>query len=503
MYRHPFMSYGSVVSTEHYLSSLMAVEVLKEGGNAVDAAVVASLSLSVLLPHLGGLGGDFFALVMMKGEIRFIDGSGPSPLSLRRNELIRKGCREMPQRGPLSITVPGMVDALYLMWKNFGKINWSDLVLKVRDLAKNGFPVSRSLAKAVRSNESLLSMDPGSSYYLGLREQGIRAVFDGLAKALEVISRDPREFYEGDISYKISSYVKERGGFLSEEDLESYHAGVRDPLKVKVWGCSAYEMPPPTQGATTLHMMMLTEGKEPKLPNSWDRIVEMVEAAKIAYSVRDRYITDPAYMRIGEKELLDPSILEIPASRLKRSSDGDTTSFSIVDLEGNVVAGIQSLFTAFGSGITEPTYQISLNSRGSSFSLAEDHVNRLESGKRTLHTLSSLLIDCDGEKYAIGTSGGHFRPQLHWWLAGNLLTYRMDPQESIEYPRVYADLARDTLIAEEGLESERASLALGLKLMKMSYPSRMGVASLAHLRKDGLRIGCSDIRGDGDSYGTI
>ena len=503
MYRHPFMSYGSVVSTEHYLSSLLAAEVMKEGGNAVDASVTASLSLSVLLPHLGGLGGDFFALVMMKGEVTFIDGSGPSPLSLRREELIERGYREMPQRGPLSITVPGMVDALHLMWRNFGRMSWSDLVLKVRDLAERGFPVSKSLAKAVRSNESLLSMDPGSSVYLRLKEQGTRAKFEGLAKALEIISQDPREFYEGDISSKIASYVKERGGVLSEEDLLSYHAGMGEPLRAKIWGCDVYEMPPPTQGATTLHMMMLTEGSELDLPNSWNRIVSMVKAAKIAYSVRDRYITDPAYMQISRKELLDPSILEAPVERSRRSREGDTTFFAIIDPEGNIVAGIQSLFIAFGSGLTEPTYQIPLNSRGSSFSLAEDHVNRLEPGKRTFHTLSSLLIDHRGDRYVIGTSGGHFRPQLHWWLAGNLLTYGMDPQESIEYPRAYADLGDGTLVSEEGLESERASLTLGLRLKKVEYPSRMGVASLALLRRDGLRIGCSDLRGDGESYGTI
>ena len=155
------------------------------------------------------------------------------------------------------------------------------------------------------------------------------------------------------------------------------------------------------------------------------------------------------------------------------------------------------------SGLAEPTYQIPLNSRGSSFSLAEDHVNRLEPGKRTFHTLSSLLIDHRGDRYVIGTSGGHFRPQLHWWLAGNLLTYEMDPQESIKYHRAYADLGDGTLVSEEGLESERASLTLGLRLKKVEYPSRMGVASLALLRRDGLRIGCSDLRGDGESYGTI
>ena len=495
--RHPYMTYGGLIASEHYLASSIASEILREGGNAVDAAIVASLSLSVLLPHLGGLGGDFFALVKKGSDIKFIDGSGPSPLGLTREELFKKGYREMPASGPLSITVPGYLDGLYLMWRNYGEMDWRDLVLRAARIAKEGFPVSKSLSDAVKSNKEFLSSDPGSaSTYLSIGDRGARQRFKGLASALEKIAQDPREFYEGEIALKIVNYVRGRGGCLSLEDLSSYKAGEGYPVTEEIWGFRAYEMPPPTQGITTLHMMMLTGELEG--PSSWGRIKKMVEISRIAYAVRDKYITDPRYMKIGLKELLDPSILE-KSDYTINFDRGDTTFFTVMDSNGMAVAGIQSIFTAFGSGLTEPEYQITLNCRASSFSLNKDHVNRLEPGKKTLHTLSSLLLERDGDWYIIGTSGGHFRPQLHWWISTNLIKYKMDYQEALDFPRAYFDLSNNTLVAEEGLEVRED----GLSLKVQRYPSRLGVAAIAHMRSDGLKVGCVDIRGDGGCSGTL
>ncbi|MGC9021281.1 MAG: gamma-glutamyltransferase family protein [Candidatus Methanodesulfokora sp.] len=495
--RHPYMTYGSLAASEHYLASTMASEVLREGGNAVDAAVVASLSLSVLLPHLGGLGGDFFALVKRGSDVKFIDGSGPSPLELTREELVKRGYKEMPANGPLSITVPGYLDGLYLMWRNYGEMDWRDLVLMVAKIARDGFPVSDSLSSAVKSNKELLSRDPGStSTYLSIGGRGDRQRFKGMASALEKIAQDPREFYEGDIALKIVNYVRSRGGCFSLEDLSRYRAEEGYPVAADVWDFVAYEMPPPTQGVTTLHMMMLTGELEG--PYSWERIKKMVEISRIAYYVRDKYITDPKYMKISLKELLSPSIFD-KINYIKKFDLGDTTFFTVVDSNEMAVAGIQSIFTAFGSGLTEPEYQITLNCRASSFSLDEDHVNRLEPGKKTLHTLSSLLLEKDGDWYIIGTSGGHFRPQLHWWISTNLLKYKMDYQEALNFPRAYFDLSSNTLVAEEGLELRED----GISIRVQRYPSRLGVAAIAHIRNDGLKTGCVDIRGDGGCSGTL
>lgn len=496
--RHPYMTYGGLVASEHYLTSTLASEILRDGGNAVDAAVTASLSLSVLLPHLSGLGGDFFALVRRGREVRFIDGSGPSPSELSREELLRRGFKEMPANGPLSITVPGYVDALYLMWRRFGRTDWSELVSRASRMAKDGFPVSKSLSNAVKLYKEFLSSDEGStSTYLGIGEQGSRKRFEGLASALERIAEDPRDFYEGEIASSIVKYVRDRGGLLSLDDLSDYHASEGQPILARLWGCEAYEMPPPTQGVTTLHMMMLTE--ELGGPSSLERVRKLIEISRRAYAVRDKYVTDPKHMKVSLSELMDPSVFE--RTEAKGSfSEGDTTFFAIIDPEGMMVAGIQSIFTAFGSGLTEPRYQVTLNCRGSSFSLDEGHANKLEPGKRTMHTLSALLMDCSGDWYIIGTSGGHFRPQIHWWISTNLLKYEMGFQEAIDFPRAYLDLSRDTLVAEEGIELND-SLKVNLKIEK--YPSRLGVAALALMKGDGLKIGCVDIRGDGGCSGTL
>lgn len=495
--KQPFMTYGGLVASEHYLASTAASEILRDGGNAVDSAVVTSLSLSVMLPHLGGLGGDFFALVKRGHEVHFIDGSGPAPLELSREELLKRGYGEMPSRGPLSITVPGYLDALHLMWRKYGRLDWRDLVLRVVRIAEEGFPVSRSLSNALKANAEFLAEDPGSaSTYLPASEVGDRKRFRGLASALKRIAEDPRDFYEGDIALSIADYVRRRGGFLSLEDLSSYRAQEGEPLRAEVWGFNAYEMPPPTQGATTLHMLMLTEELDP--PWSWGRIAEMIAISRRAYAVRDEYITDPKHMRISYGELLNPSILK-GANWSGRFGEGDTTFFITADPYGNIVAGIQSVFTAFGSGLTEPKYQVTLNCRASSFSLDEEHVNRLEPGKRTLHTLSALLLERNSDWYVIGTSGGHFRPQLHWWITTNLLKYGMGYQEALDFPRAHVDLASNTLIAEEGLEVREE----GLRAIIQKYPSRLGVAALAHFRKDGLKIGYVDIRGDGICSGTL
>ncbi|MCS7103129.1 MAG: gamma-glutamyltransferase [Candidatus Korarchaeum sp.] len=496
--RHPYMTYGGLVASEHYLASTIASEVLRDGGNAVDASVAASLSLSVLLPHLGGLGGDFFALVKMGNEVRFIDGSGPSPYELNREELLRRGFREMPAKGPLSITVPGYVDALHLMWRKYGRMSWSELVYKIVMIAKNGFPVSESLSNAVKLYRELLLADEGSaSTYTRVGEQGSRQRFEGLASALERVAEDPRDFYEGEIASSLVKYIRERGGLLSLEDLSSYHASEGQPVIAHIWCCEAYEMPPPTQGVTTLHMLMFTD--ELGGPRSLERVRKLIEISRRAYAIRDKYITDPRYMSVSLDELIDPSMLEGTGATGSFSKE-DTTFFSVIDSEGMMVAGIQSIFTAFGSGLTEPRYQVTLNCRGSSFSLDEGHVNKLEPGKRTMHTLSALLMSCGGNWYVIGTSGAHFRPQLHWWISTNLLKYEMGCQEALDFPRAYLDLSNNILVAEEGIEVSD-NLNVNLKVEK--YPSRLGVAALTLMRRDGLKVGCVDVRGDGGCSGTL
>ncbi len=499
VYKAPAYSLRGVVASEHPLATLAGIEVLEEGGNAVDAAVATSLALAVVLPHLGGLGGDFFALARVNGDTIYIDGSGPAPRKLTPELVESRGYREMPRYGPLTVTVPGMVDALWRMWEQAGRLEWGRLVEPAIRIARDGFAASPSLVKAVDRMWSHLSQDPGASRaysQLHGKQPGAPVYFKGLAEALRRIEEDPRDFYEGDLAREIAGYIAERGGVLSIEDLAEYRAGVGSPLSITYRGCTVSEMPPPTQGLTTLHILMkLATVDPPEDPRGRDRASLILEASRIAYSIRDRYITDPRYMPLSAEDLLDPSILDGAQQLGGPWGDGDTTYFAVADRWGNIVSGIQSLYHHFGSQLATRPSCIPLNNRGSDFTLRRDHVNRLEPGKRTLHTLSAVLLDCRGT-YAIGTSGGHYRPHQHAQLITNIVDYGMDPQDAVEHPRMLIDFQGARIMVEEGIEPPEAP---GFKVERLPYPSRTGVAAMVYT--GGYRSGHSDIRGDGASLG--
>jgi gamma-glutamyltranspeptidase/glutathione hydrolase len=491
------------VASEHPLASFIGSKVLESGGNAVDAAVAVSATLSVTLPHLGGLGGDFFALVMQpSGKVRFFNGSGYSPKKASLEDIRSLGYDEMPSDGPLSPVVPGMVDGLRMMWEALGTAEWKDLILPAAKIAKEGFVVTRSLSTAITSSIEKLSNDKGSriTYLAGGKppREGDLIKFPGLSKALEEIAENPRSFYEGEIARKISEYVQKAGGLLDLEDFKEFKAVEGNPISISYKGLIVYEMPPNTQGITTLHILKMLEGYEPVSggSRSHERILKYLEVFLKAYAVRDMFVTDPARMQVSVEELLR---MDLDVTNVRYGNQflgGDTTFFSVIDSDGCVVAGIQSLFYPFGSFVTEPYYGITLNARASSFSLDPRNINRLEPRKRPLHTLSAMLVkdDARGEVKSIGLSGGHFRPQLHAEIFTNIVDYGMHPQEAIEHPRFVWHPGRKDVGLEEGyempsLEEYRFSLK--------PYPSRLGVAALTEVRSNGVRGAYCDIRGDG------
>jgi len=518
VYGSPFYTLKGVVASEHPLASVVGAQVLRRGGNAVDAAVATSLALTVVLPHLGGIGGDFFALIRdPDGHVRFVNGSGPAPRRLNRALVLRQGHDRMPAHGPLSISVPGLVDGLHLLWKRFGSVEWSELVGPAAVLAREGFPVSRSFSGTLSTLRDELVRDYGSrmTYYpRGITPKvGDVISFKGLARALECVSEDPRCFYEGDVAEKLVTYVKSLGGVLELSDLRSYRAEEGDPIRIEYRGRLVYEMPPNTQGITTLHMLKLLEDLDLKTvgPLSPRRLWLFLRAAKVAYRVRDQYVTDPRYMRVSASELLSRNFIEGLREEFKKVLEeggveeggqvggGDTTFFAVADSSGWIVAGIQSLFYPFGSYVTEPTYGITLNSRASSFSLTLNHINCLEPGKKTMHTLSAMIVVGDGDEdlLALGLSGGHFRPLLHAELLTNIIDYGMEPQEAIEHPRFIWHLWTKNVDYEEGYMTDGLR---GYDLRKVTYPSRLGVAAAVRL-KGKVIAGYTDIRGDGMPVG--
>lgn len=505
---------NAVIVSENPIATLVGYDILKKGGNAIDAAASIAFTLSVTLPHLGGIGGDFFALITDgNSEPLFIDGSGPAPQTQTIELMKEKGFKEMPSRGVLTITVPGFVDAVYTMWKELGHFEWRELLKPAISLAEKGFPSSKILKESIESNKDILQKDSGSTSTYLRSVDGKIIKFPQLAKALKLIAEDPREFYEGDISEKIVNYVKSKGGVLDYEDLKRYKSSIGIPLKMSFRDYLIYEMPPPTQGITTLHSLKLLEltiESKPKLKSS-ARIKKYIQIFRCAYVLRDKFITDPKRMKVSINELLNEKKLQklifelckdvkIVKKLESKEPKGDTTFFIVSDKNGITVAGIQSLYYPFGSGITEPTYGITLNNRGADFSLDITHVNKLEPGKRTLHTLSAMMVFKDKKvKYVIGCSGGHFRPQIHTEVFSNIVDYGMDIYEAMAFPRFLWDIKTNELLVEEGYKKVEIE---GLKIVKKPYPSRFGVVALLEVIDD-LRLGVADIRSEGISLGII
>ena len=474
------------VAAEHPAAVLAAVKILESGGNAVDAAVAASLVLGVVQPHLGGVGGDFFAVVWDGGRVWAVDGAGPTPAGLSLE--VTGGV--VPGSGPLSVTVPGMVDGLYRLWVEAGSLAWEDLVLPAARLAFEGFPRHPELERALTARRGVLEGDPGSRRLLESLERG-RVRLPGLGRLLRLIAEDPRAFYEGDPARRITSYVQERGGVLSVSDLAVYRARLVEPVSLEAFGCRLFELPPPTQGVTGLHLVrLLEEHYESGAPEPFSRKrgEALLSASRVAYWARDNMLADPERGGAGVEEIL--AVRSAPPSREGRGNGvGGDTTFYVIATRDMVVAGIQSLYHHFGSGVTEPYYMVTLNNRARDFSSDPSHPNRLEPLKRPRHTLSALIAECDDRILALGASGGNFRPQQHALLYTNIAAHGMGLNTAINAPRLLWDPETGRVI-NEGWDYE------GERLM---WPSRRtGVAAGAIVYKgDGRIEAYSDPRGVG------
>ena len=502
----PREAYGvkAGVASEEPLASAAAAEVLARGGNAVDAAVALSFALAVVVPHLGGLGGDYLALVKQGDRILFINGSGPAPGRLSLEELVSRGYDEPPSRGPLSITVPGLVDGLYLLWERMGSMEWRELVEPARQLASEGFPAPPSLVAAVDSFEGLLSVDEGSrNTYLRIKPQkpGDHVKYPGMARLLEIIQDDPRAFYEGEPADAIEDYLEEKGGLLSRVDMKRYSAEEGSPVKLDYRGWLMWEMPPNSQGITTLHIMGILE--QWRLPrNPLDRLYYIISASRVAYESRDRELGDPRYMNLTPRELLSDDYIgmmrsiasEGPPSCLRQKTmprtRGDTTFYTVADASGVLVAGIQSLFQPFGSGITEPRFQVTLHGRANGFTLVKGLPNTLEPGKRPLHTLSAVIAERGEEYFSIGVSGGHYRPQQHALMLTSIIDHGYSIGDAIALPRVLWTPGTCRLVADRGVYLQ------GILPGYEAVEGRTGVANSIHL-KNNVVIVATDPRGDG------
>ncbi len=505
----PFMGISGGVSSEHPLASIAGLKILIEGGNAFDAAIATSLTLSVTQPHLGSLGSDFFALILEAsvGKVHCINASGWTPRKLNFEQLRKDGYVNIPAESPHSVVVPGLIDGLNKIHKKFCTFEFRRLAEDPIFIAEKGFPVSHGLHTAIEHNMNRLTEPLAKDLFIKDSKPLAPSevlVQKSLAETLKSIASDPRVFYEGWVSEKICEYLRSKGGVVEVDDFKDYEAEWVEPLIVGYRGFDVYEVPPNSQGATTLIMLNILENFDVKQLEAFnrERVHLFIEAAKKAYVEKNLYLADPRFISIPLKEILAKDHAEKLAGKidLNAASDGvslrpgDTTNFVVFDKWGNVVSAIQSIYYSFGSSLMDPKTGIILNCRGTHFT--RTGANKLEPRKRPLHTLSSVIaMSKEDEVLAIGASGGDFRPQQHVLLLTNLVDYEMNLQEAVDSPRFLWNGGRQVIV-EKGFKGLNILETMGHNLVRRKYPGGTGVAHCG-MKKGKVTTLSADVRGDG------
>jgi gamma-glutamyltranspeptidase len=530
-----------MVATPHVLASGAGVDALRRGGSAVDAAIAANAVLCVAYPHMAGLGGDAFALIQPPGgAVEALNASGPSASRATREFYERAGHTEdIPSRGPLAaLTVPGAVDGWRQMHERHGRLPWAELFGDAIHLARSGYPVSRSMDQWYPTDAAMLAEDPGAAevFLPGGRvpREGDRLVNPDLATSFELIAQQGARagFYEGELAERLCAGVAESP--LEPDDFEKYSAFWVDPIETTYRGLRVLQMPPNTQGFTTLQILDLIEGYDVAGwgDSSAEYLHHIAEAVKLSFGDRDAWLTDARHHDIPLDQLLDKGyaaqrreLIDAKRSMTMGQVDsgipggwsgerpipsGDTIYLSAVDDDGLVVSLIESIYHDFGSGVVAPGTGILMQNRGSFFSLDPEHHNRLEPDKLTFHTLApGMVLHEDGTPYAaIGTMGGEGQPQTQVAMVTRLLDFGYDVQQAIEAPRWL--MGRTWGVESQDLWLEgRIPDPVARELERRGQPVRMladwhsdaGHAQAIRIDQDGFLEGGADPRSDGAALG--
>ena len=514
-----------LVASCHPLATLAGVETLKAGGTAADAAVATNAVLAVTQSNNCGLGGDLFCLYYEGATRRmhFLNGAGRSGSRATPEELGRQGMSGLPVIGPLTVSVPGVVQAWAMLLERFGSRPLDRLLQPALHYADRGFPISSILSQAITE------FAPGNPDPEWRRvflpggqppPAGTLFVQPDLARTLrDLATEGPELFYRGRVARAIAERL-ESHGFLTLDDLGAHTGEWGEPISTTYRGFTVYETPPPTQGVTALLALNMLEGfplaKRPL--HSVEHLHLLLEVVKLAYADRDRWIGDPAHAGVPVTGLLDKAYAAQRRGQfdprkaqayVPGEPDGDTTGFVIADGHGNVISVIQSLFNAFGSGVVPPGTGFCLQNRGRHFTLDPDHPSGLAPRKRPFHTLMASITTRDGRPVlGFATMGGNGQAMFHVQVLTNVFDYGLDVQEAIERPRflVGAFLPGDAADAVH-LES-RVPPRVFAALRRRGHPIkpapelfyRVGHAHAIGIR-DGVLSGGADPRGDGMALG--
>jgi gamma-glutamyltranspeptidase / glutathione hydrolase len=519
--RSPVQAENGMAATSHPLATATAVNVLRDGGNAVDAAVAASATLAVVEPHMTGIGGDCFVIVAEPdGRLHGLNGSGRAPAEASADWHRERGVAEMPETGPHAVTAPGAIKAWETLLEKFGTRGFDALLTDAIRYAEDGFPVHQRVAWDWANYAHELAADEGATqHYLAggkAPRMGSRHRLPALGRTLRAIAKGgSRSFYQGAIAAEIAETVRKKGGFLSEADLAGVTADWVGTISARYGGHDVHEIPPNGQGITALILLRLMEqvGAGKLDPASAERYHLEIEAARLAYSVRDHLVADAAAMMVSPDDLLADGFIAALAARIdpeKRNPDlslpklpgSDTVYLTVVDRDRRAVSFINSLYSAFGSKIVTPVTGIALQNRGACFTLEKGHPNELGPGKRPMHTIIPAMATKRGRAaVSFGVMGGAYQPMGHAHVFSNLSDHGMDPQAAIDHPRLFWG-EDGVLEAEAGIAEEvRAALCKRGHQVRAAVTPHGGGQAIVIDRESGFLIGGSDPRKDGLALG--
>lgn len=447
---------NGMVATSQPLAAQAGLDILKKGGNAIDAAIATAACLTVVEPTSNGIGGDAFALVWVKGELHGLNASGPAPKSISIDAVKEKGHEKMPTFGLVPVTVPGVPAAWAELSRRFGKLPLTEVLQPAIDYAEKGYPLSPVLGKywnvAYEKFKKIFTGDEYKGWFETFAPNGkapqIGEVWksEGHASTLRKIAETNAEsFYRGELADKIDEFSKVHGGFISKEDLAAYKPEWVQPIKVNYRGYDVWEIPPNGQGIVALMALNMLKGYELAEKESVDTYHKQIEAMKLAFADAMKYVTDPEKMTVTAEQLLseeyaaarrsligDSALLPEPGTPPK----GGTVYLAAADGEGNMISFIQSNYMGFGSGIVIPGTGIGLQNRGADFSLDPSHDNCLEPGKKTYHTIIPGFLTKDNEAVGpFGVMGGYMQPQGHAQVIMNTIDFNLNPQAALDSPR--------------------------------------------------------------------
>ena len=537
----PFASRSEVIATQGMvatsqpLATQVALDILKAGGSAVDAAIAANATLGLMEPTGCGIGGDLFAIVWDagKGELTGLNASGRSPESLTLQHFRDLGMEGIPYLGPLAVSVPGAVDGWYELHQRYGRLPMSDLLAPAIGYAENGFPVTQFIANLWQENAESREAYAGVKeiYMPGGAAPGTGDIFKNpnLASTYKKIAAGGRDaFYKGDIARTIDAYMAEHGGFLTYEDLAKHTSAWVTPLATNYRGYDVYELPPNGQGVVALQMLNILEGYDLRSMGfgSKEYLHTLIEAKKVAFEDRAKFYADPDFYDAPIDMLLSK---DYAAERRQLISDnkatmayppgdakletGDTIYLTVADKDGNMISLIQSNYGDLGSGMTPEELGFQLQNRGNLFSLEDGHANVYEPGKRPFHTIIPAFVLKDGKPWlSFGVMGGSMQPQAHAQILINLIDFDMNLQEAGDAARMRhsgSSQPTDEVMTDGGIvylesgipQSVREELqAMGHKIAtrRTTYGGYQAI-----LKNDvqGVYYGASESRKDGQAAG--